>query len=135
MLLLLFTFHVLVMAAAQCMVATSFCLCCFLLVCALHFSFELVVPTADTSVLVLWPFIIDARNLRERSKLIQGQQEFNVTKLVQDEQQKLDGWISETTVRVQNDLGDGTTLYLKCRSKDNDLGQHVLQNRWYYSLP
>ncbi|RDY00049.1 hypothetical protein CR513_16816, partial [Mucuna pruriens] len=32
------------------------------------------------------------------------------------------------TVRVQNDLNNGITVYLHCRSRDNDLGLHVLAN-------
>ncbi|XP_027343138.1 S-protein homolog 24-like [Abrus precatorius] len=35
------------------------------------------------------------------------------------------------TVRVQNDLDGGTLLYLHCRSKDNDLGLHVLATQTY----
>ncbi|KAG5069432.1 hypothetical protein AAZX31_01G129600 [Glycine max] len=30
------------------------------------------------------------------------------------------------TVRVYNGMNDGILVYLHCRSKDNDLGQHVL---------
>ncbi|XP_027343140.1 S-protein homolog 3-like [Abrus precatorius] len=34
-------------------------------------------------------------------------------------------------VLVKNELGNGVVLYLHCRSKDDDLGLHVLQNGNY----
>ncbi|XP_027343139.1 S-protein homolog 5-like [Abrus precatorius] len=37
----------------------------------------------------------------------------------------------KNTVRVQNDLGSGIVLYLHCKSKDDDLGLHVLPYRNY----
>ncbi|KHN40164.1 Serine/threonine-protein kinase [Glycine soja] len=42
------------------------------------------------------------------------------------------------TVRVYNGMNDGILVYLHCRSKDNDLGQHVLAfgefQKWFLSI-
>ncbi|XP_057440033.1 S-protein homolog 29-like [Lotus japonicus] len=42
-----------------------------------------------------------------------------------------DGFLGKKTVRVQNDLGNGVTLFVQCRSKDDDLGPHYLSNGQY----
>ncbi|XP_057444366.1 S-protein homolog 29-like [Lotus japonicus] len=50
---------------------------------------------------------------------------------VQSQQGGRDRWPWRKIVRVQNDLGNGVTLYVHCRSKDDDLGEHYLSNGQY----
>ncbi|KAL2342385.1 hypothetical protein Fmac_003670 [Flemingia macrophylla] len=59
--------------------------------------------------------------------------------LVQSEEEKksVDSIFDGTkTVRVKNDLNNGIIIYLHCRSKDDDLGQHSLlvgeQQAWSF---
>jgi len=51
-----------------------------------------------------------------------------MVKMVQSEEE-IDGVLDgKKHVRVTNDLNDGILVHLHCRSKDDDLGEHVLGN-------
>ncbi|XP_057428962.1 S-protein homolog 5-like [Lotus japonicus] len=48
---------------------------------------------------------------------------------VQGQEGGVDRWFWRKTVRIINDLGDDSTqLYVHCRSKDDDIGEHYLTN-------
>ena len=38
----------------------------------------------------------------------------------------------KTTVRIHNNLGDGLALGIHCKSKDDDLGFHIINNNEFY---
>ncbi|RDX65426.1 S-protein-like 2, partial [Mucuna pruriens] len=58
---------------------------------------------------------------------VQSEEEIGV-----ENESTTDGIIDgKKTVRVQNDLKDGIILYLHCKSKDDDLGQHDLGTGQY----
>ncbi|KOM57721.1 hypothetical protein LR48_Vigan11g075400 [Vigna angularis] len=54
-----------------------------------------------------------------------------ITKMAQSERE-VDGILgSKKTVRVENDLTNGISVFLHCKSRDDDLGEHVLENGQY----